>query len=199
MWSNLDAVASAVNRPPMLDKVFLGQNVPLYSMVPMGMWSHIDAFKQAFGDGNIAKARELLKSRGYTEANKFTFHLWYTPSHYGDTEADLAAVLKDQLRPRVWWRLMSSLPNGPRMSGSKGMGINFSDPVWDKKLTEGQIVTDWEKRIAIYQEIQKMWTEQVPALPIWQGILYLFAQIAIRGIMLSPTLHFNYAAIYGIK
>jgi len=66
-------------------------------MVPMGMWSHIDAFKQAFGDGNISKARELLKSRGYSETNKFAFDLWYTPSHYGDTEVDLAAVLKDQL------------------------------------------------------------------------------------------------------
>jgi len=33
------AVAAAINRPPLLEKVFLGQNAPLYSMVPMGMWS----------------------------------------------------------------------------------------------------------------------------------------------------------------
>ncbi|MBW1947583.1 MAG: peptide ABC transporter substrate-binding protein, partial [Deltaproteobacteria bacterium] len=85
------AVAAAINRPPLLEKVFLGQNAPLYSMVPMGMWSHIDAFKTAFGDGNIAKARELLASRGYSESNPLTFDFWYTPSHYGDTEVDPAA------------------------------------------------------------------------------------------------------------
>ena len=91
------AVAAAINRPPLLEKVFLGQNAPLYSMVPMGMWSHIDAFKDAYGDGNMDKVKELLKSQGYSESNKLEFELWYTPSHYGDTEVDLAAVLQQQL------------------------------------------------------------------------------------------------------
>ncbi|MGD9411474.1 MAG: ABC transporter substrate-binding protein, partial [Desulfobacterales bacterium] len=47
-WNNpklRQAVAAAVNRPQLINKVFLGQNAPLYSMVPMGMWSHTDAFK----------------------------------------------------------------------------------------------------------------------------------------------------------
>ena len=91
------AVAAAINRPEIIRKVFLGQNAPLYSMVPMGMWSHVDAFKTAYGDGNVKKARELLASRGYNEKNKFEFDLWYTPSHYGDTEVDLAAVIQKQL------------------------------------------------------------------------------------------------------
>jgi peptide/nickel transport system substrate-binding protein len=90
------AVAAAVNRPQVVEKVFLGQNQPLYSMVPMGMWSHTDDFKTALGDGNIDKARSLLASRGYSESKPLTFDFWYTPSHYGDTEVDLAAVLKDQ-------------------------------------------------------------------------------------------------------
>ncbi|MBW2305256.1 MAG: peptide ABC transporter substrate-binding protein, partial [Deltaproteobacteria bacterium] len=73
------AVAAVINRPEVIQKVFLGQNAPLYSMVPMGMWSHIDAFKTAYGDGNVKKAKELLASKGYNEKNKFTFDLWYTP------------------------------------------------------------------------------------------------------------------------
>lgn len=67
-------------------------------MVPMGMWSHTDAFKEVHGDGNIAKTKKLLASRGYDENNKFKFDLWYTPSHYGDTEVDLAAVLAAQFK-----------------------------------------------------------------------------------------------------
>ncbi len=226
------AVAAAVNRPPLLEKVFLGQNAPLYSMVPMGMWSHIDAFKDAFGDGNIDKSRELLASRGYSESNPFTFDLWYTPSHYGDTEVDMAAVLKNQLeatgmmkvnvKSAEWatyrdnWKnkvmpayLLGWYPDYidpdnytaafAGTAGSKGLGIYFSDPVWDVKLTEGQIVTDLKKRTAIYEELQRMWTVDVPTTTIFQGTLYLFAQKDVRGIMLSPTLQFNYGPIYKAK
>jgi len=226
------AVAAAVNRPPLLRKVFLGQNAPLYSMVPMGMWSHIDAFETAFGDGNIAKSRDLLASRGYSESKKFTFDLWYTPSHYGDTEVDMAAVLKDQLeatgmmkvnvKSAEWatyrdnWKnkvmpayLLGWYPDYidpdnytaafAGTAGSIGLGINFSDPVWDKKLTEGQLVTDPRKRTAIYEELQQMWTVDMPTTPIFQGTLYLFAQNNIRGIVLSPTLQFIYGPIHRVK
>jgi peptide/nickel transport system substrate-binding protein len=91
------AIAAAINRPAIIQKVFLGQNEPLYSMVPKGMWTHTDNFKTVFGDGNIAKSKELLASRGYNEQNKLKFDFWYTPSHYGDTEVDMAAVVKAQL------------------------------------------------------------------------------------------------------
>ena len=99
-WDNpklRQAVAAAVNRPALINKVFLGQNAPLYSMVPMGMWSHTDTFKEMLGDGNIEKAKQLLKEAGYSESKPLTFDFWYTPSHYGDTEVDIAAVLKNQL------------------------------------------------------------------------------------------------------
>jgi len=75
------ALAAAVNRPDFIKKVFLGQNAPLYSQVPMGMWTHTDNFKEVYGDGNIEKAQELLASQGYTEDNPLEFDLWYTPAH----------------------------------------------------------------------------------------------------------------------
>jgi peptide/nickel transport system substrate-binding protein len=226
------AVAAAINRPPLLNKVFLGQNAPLYSMVPMGMWSHIDAFEQAFGDGNIEKARTLLKSRGFSEANKFTFDLWYTPSHYGDTEVDMAAVLKDQfeatgmmkvnVRSAEWatyrdnWKnkvmpayLLGWYPDYidpdnytaafAGTAGSKGLGIYFSDPYWDMKFVDGQTITDPDGRTKLFEEIQTLWTYEVPTVTIFQGTLYLFAQNDIRGIMLSPTLRFMYGPIYSTK
>ena len=90
------AVAAAVDRPALIKKVFLGQNIPLYSMVPKGMWTHTDNFKEVFGDGNIELSRKLLAEKGYSEENKLKFELWYTTAHYGDTEVDVAAVLKEQ-------------------------------------------------------------------------------------------------------
>ena len=226
------AIAACINREPLLDKVYLGQNAPLYSMVPMGMWSHTDDFKTVFGDGNLEKTRKLLKSKGYSESNKLAVELWYTPSHYGDTEVDLAAVLKDQLeatkmikvdvKSAEWatyrdnWKnkvmpvfLLGWYPDYidpdnytaafAGTEGSKGMGIYFSDPKWDKMFNNGQRETDMKKRTALYKQVQNMWTDEVPTAPIFQGTLYVFAQKDIHGIVLSPTLQFNYGPIYRAK
>jgi peptide/nickel transport system substrate-binding protein len=91
------AMAALVNRPEFAQKVFLGQAIPLYSMVPNGMQYQLNTFKTAFGDGNVSRAETILKGLGYTKAKPFEFDLWYSPSHYGDTEANLAEVIKAQL------------------------------------------------------------------------------------------------------
>lgn len=87
------AISYAANRDRITGDVFGGLNVPLYSMVPPGMWSHIDAFPKR----DVAKAKSLLVEQGYSEANKLAVVLWFTPTHYGNTEADVAAVLKSSL------------------------------------------------------------------------------------------------------
>ena len=92
-----EAVAALINRPEIIQKVFLGQNAPLYSMIPNGMIYHTDDFKTALGDANLEKASALLRSAGYSKAKPLSFELWYTPSHYGDTEVSLAQVLKNDL------------------------------------------------------------------------------------------------------
>ncbi len=90
------AIAALVDRQDVIDKVFLGQMEPLYSMVPKGMKWHTDAFKDTLGDANVQLAEKLLGELGYSTANPLEFELWYTPSHYGDTEVDMAEVLKAQ-------------------------------------------------------------------------------------------------------
>jgi len=80
--------------------------------------------------------------------------------------------------------------------GSRGMGIFFSNPTWDTMFNDAQKETDMKKRTALYKKIQKMWTDEVPTAPIFQGTLYVFAQKDVRGILLSPTLQFNYGPIY---
>ncbi len=89
------ALAAAIDRKQIIDVVLRGAGEPLYSLVPNGMWSHIDAFKK-YGDKNIKLAKELLEKAGYSESNKLKIQLWYTPTHYGDTEADIAQLLKKQ-------------------------------------------------------------------------------------------------------
>jgi len=88
------ALAAALDRKAICDKVYLGTYEPLYSMIPMGMWSHKDSFKEKYGDHNLELAKKLLEEAGYSETNKLKVELWYTPTHYGDTEVDVATVIK---------------------------------------------------------------------------------------------------------
>ncbi|HPC47249.1 MAG TPA: peptide ABC transporter substrate-binding protein, partial [Deltaproteobacteria bacterium] len=83
--------------------------------------------------------------------------------------------------------------------GSKGMGIFFSNKSWDDLFARAQKETDMAKRTAMYVKIQRMWTDEVPTVPLFQGTLYVFARKDIRGIVLSPTLQFNYGPIYRLR
>jgi peptide/nickel transport system substrate-binding protein len=58
------AIAAALNRTELVDTVFLGQAHPLYSMIPIGMTFHEDAFK-VLGDANTAMTQETLRQLGY--------------------------------------------------------------------------------------------------------------------------------------
>jgi peptide/nickel transport system substrate-binding protein len=221
-------VAAALNRPDIMKKVFLGQNEPLYSMVPMGMWTHTNNFKYDLGDANMGLSKSLLAEAGYGRSNKLKFDLWYTTAHYGDTEVDMAAVVKQQLeatgvmevnvKSAEWatykenWRnqvmpvyFLGWYPDYidpdnytnsfAGTAGSRGNGIYFSDPVWDKMFVDAMKSPDMNEREAIYKKIQEMWTDEVPTAPIFQGNLYLFAQKGIEGIKISPTLQFIYSVI----
>ncbi len=87
------AISYAVNRDRIVADVFGGLNESLYSMVPPGMWSHVDAFAKR----DLARARSLLAEEGYSTSNKLALTLWFSPTHYGNTEADAVAVTKSSL------------------------------------------------------------------------------------------------------
>ncbi len=226
------AVAALINRPEINRKVYLGENAPLYSMVPMGMSYHTDSFKTAWGDGNVAAAEKLLKSLGYSKARPFEFDLWYTPSHYGDTEVNMAEVLKAQLEktPLVkvtiksaeWatykqqWDqkqmpafLLGWYPDyidpddytSPfaQTEGSRGMGIFFSNADWDKLFLQEQSATSDAVRNSTFAKIQRMWTDEVMTVPIFQGYLYVFTKKNVTGVKIGPTLIFNYDQLKFVK
>jgi peptide/nickel transport system substrate-binding protein len=90
------AVGAAINRTTITQTVFLGQAQNLYSMIPIGMFGHTDAFLN-LGDPNYTRTRELLAEFGYNETNKLTFKLWYETSGHYPQSAQQAQVLKSSL------------------------------------------------------------------------------------------------------
>jgi len=226
------AVGALINRPDINRKVFLGQNADLYSMIPKGMVYQTEDFKTVWGDGNVAAAEKILKGLGYSAAKPFEFDLWYTPSHYGDTEVNMAEVMKAQLEKtplvkanlksaewatyKTQWKnkqmpafLLGWYPDYTDpddytavfagTTGSAGMGINFSDKAWDELFTKEQGTTKDSERKALFQKIQKMWTDECMTVPIFQGNLYIFAKKNVTGVKVGPTLIFNFDQLRFVK
>jgi len=90
------AVGAAINRTTMVNTVFLGQAQKLYSMIPIGMFGHTDAFL-ALGDPNYTKTQELLAELGYNQTNKLSFKLWFETSGHYPSSQQQATVLKSSL------------------------------------------------------------------------------------------------------
>ena len=92
-----EAVAAAIDREVIVDRVFEGRNIPAYHMVPTGYPYATEPFLDMYGTRDLDLAIELVKGEGYTEENPFTFDLWFPPEHYGTTTADVMQVIKEQL------------------------------------------------------------------------------------------------------
>jgi peptide/nickel transport system substrate-binding protein len=128
------ALALAVDRDRIVKDVFGGINQSLYSMVPPGMWSHTPAFPKR----DLARAKTLLTEAGFSESNKLNFAFWYSPTHYGNTEADVAAVLKSSLeetgmvtievKSSEWGDYTKSLRKGEFGAFLLGWFPDFVDP-----------------------------------------------------------------------
>jgi peptide/nickel transport system substrate-binding protein len=86
-------LAKLLDREQLADLGWQGTKVPLYSMVPPGFLGYKPTFE---GTENVEEGKALLAGAGITEDNPLVMDLWYSPTHYGDTEADVATIIKEQ-------------------------------------------------------------------------------------------------------
>ncbi|MBD2091306.1 peptide ABC transporter substrate-binding protein [Microcoleus sp. FACHB-1515] len=89
------AVAAMIDRNLINDRVFQGQAEPLYSMIPTSFDIYQPVFKDAFGDGDFAKAKEFLAAAGFSESKPFELEIWYPSS--STTRSIVANTLKESI------------------------------------------------------------------------------------------------------
>ena len=61
-----EAVAAAIDREVIVDRVFEGRNIPAYHMVPSGYPYATEPFLDKYGTRDLDMAIELVKSEGYS-------------------------------------------------------------------------------------------------------------------------------------
>jgi peptide/nickel transport system substrate-binding protein len=132
------AVAAAIDREALVDRVFEGRNIPAYHMVPPGYPYATEPFLDKYGTRDLDMSIQLLTDLGYTEESPFTFELWYPPEHYGTTTADVMQVIKEQLEEtglmqvelvsQNWAEYVDSFVDGSLPIFILGWFPDFADP-----------------------------------------------------------------------
>ncbi|AFY56696.1 ABC-type dipeptide transport system, periplasmic component [Rivularia sp. PCC 7116] len=74
------AIAAMIDRKLIYDRVLYGQAEEVYSMIPTTFDVYKPVFKQKYGEGNVEKAKELLKKAGFSEDNPAVVEVWYPSS-----------------------------------------------------------------------------------------------------------------------
>ena len=219
------AVAASIDRERICTEAYNGTVDPLYSMIPMGLWSHIDAFKDEYGVRNLTLARNLLMDAGYNEENKLQFTLWYgNRGRYPTVAAILKSELEETgmmdvtLQSANWSAFVSYIPQGIMPAFFVGWTTDYLDPntfltpflhsqqspdygvfynntLMDTLLEEAMVEQNITARTELYQDVQRLETEDAPVIPFAQGTIYAVTKLNIEGVYLSPTF-LSYYTIY---
>jgi peptide/nickel transport system substrate-binding protein len=100
-WDNPDmrrALAAAVDREGVVREVFKGSAKSLPSMIPALFPASEPKWTQLYGSGtDKALVDRYLTAAGVPAGQKVKVDFWYSPTHYGDTEADVARVITQGL------------------------------------------------------------------------------------------------------
>jgi peptide/nickel transport system substrate-binding protein len=93
------AIAAVIDRPTINDRILYGQGKPLYSIVPSTFDLSQPVFKDAYGDGNIEKAKQLLTQAGFSPQKPAKIQIWYPSS--SNSRRLLAGFLRAYARQKL--------------------------------------------------------------------------------------------------
>jgi len=117
------AIASLIDRNLINQRVLQGQGEPVYSLIPTAFDVYKPVFKDAYGDGNFAKAKELLQNAGYSATNPVTIEIWYSSG--SSTRGIVASTLK-ALADKELGGMLNFKPNSVEFAtASKQLGIGI--------------------------------------------------------------------------
>jgi peptide/nickel transport system substrate-binding protein len=213
------ALAAAINRSEITSTIFNSYNEPLFSMVPKIFSSHVDAFMDGPDQDSVEGNMTLS---GYSTTNKFDIEMWYTPTHYGDTEDDVALFLEDQfeatgffdvtVKSAEWSTYLSQLTSmgffllgwwfdypdpsnyiNPFVSSGSSLGTMYSSSVMDNYIDTLVTDPDASNRREASILAQELMAEDVPCIPLFTMPSQFTAYHKdIIGLTLEPSENLHY-------
>jgi peptide/nickel transport system substrate-binding protein len=214
------AVAAALNRTVVTETVFLGQASPSYSIIPLGMLGHTEAFNR-LGDANYTYTRSLLAELGYNETNKLAFELWYESSgHYPQSDAqallykealEASGVISVTLKNADWasyklnrdHEIMDAYVYGwypdyldpddySFLYWASWLHTNYSNATQVGLYDQARATTNSTLRTQLYAQIDDMAVQQCSVVPLFTSTSLAITKPNVYGIYLDITMDMRY-------
>jgi peptide/nickel transport system substrate-binding protein len=208
------AVALAVDKVSICERLYEGQGVPAGGIIPPGMLGYADLPVTTGPDP--AAARKLLAEAGYPDGVDIVFTTQDRPRIYNPAGARLAEALQQQLevagfRVRLettefatflnrlnardytiansGWVTDNGDPDNFlfELVGREDNGKNYLNPEATRLMRQAASEPNEEIRASLYRDAEKLVAADVAVVPISYGKQVLAARRAVEGLKLHPT------------
>ena len=212
-WANpkvRQAISLAMDRQAIVDAAFYSLAIPTLTVFPPGYWATLDT-KVAPQDIKAAKA--MLADAGFPNGFKTTIKTWSSYPFLSNA----AIAVQDQLKQigiqaevlqedngtfiadnnAKSYELLVSGTSGytdPNeiMLGNFGTGLasnnsGYSDPDFDKLVTDGVATTKQEDRKKVYAQLQQKLLADNPWVMLYVGSQYEAMKTYVKGYVHNPT------------
>ena len=224
------ALNLAIDRQEIIDNVGKAEQIPAYSFVPQGItdengndFASKEYYDPSDMEGNIAKAKELLKEAGYENGNGIpTIELMYNSE---DAHKDICQIIQQnweeigvnvELTNQEWAVFLNTRQQGDYQIARHGWIGDYIDPMtfldlwvtgggnndcgfsnarYDELIAAAKVETDSAKRLEMLREAEDILMDEMPILPIYYYTTVTAANENVKGVRISTLgkISFKYA------
>ena len=214
------ALNLAIDRQEIIDNVGKAEQIPAYSFVPQGIFnedgsefSEKEYYDPADMDGNIKKAKELLKEAGFEDGKGLpTFELMYNSE---GQHKDICQIIQQnweeigvsvELTNQEWAVFLNTRQEGDYqisrhgwigdyvdpmsfldmwVTGGGNNDCGFSNAEYDKLVADAKVETDAAKRIEMLRKAEDILMDEMPLFPIYYYTTVMAWNENVKGVEVS--------------
>lgn len=224
------AINLAIDRQEIIDNVGKAEQVAAYSFVPEGIYNpdgtefaDKEYYDPSDMDGNIEKAKELLKEAGYENGEGLpTIELMYNSE---GAHKDICQIVQEnlakiginiELANQEWAVFLNTRQQGDYQIARHGWIGDYIDPMtfldlwvtgggnndcgfsnarYDELIAAAKVETDSAKRLEMLREAEDILMDEMPILPIYYYTTVTAANENVKGVRISTLgkISFKYA------
>ena len=224
------ALNLAIDRQEIIDNVGKAEQVPAYSFVPQGItdengneFASKEYYDPSDMEGNIAKAKELLKEAGYENGEGIpTIELMYNSE---GQHKDICQIIQQnwaeigvnvELTNQEWAVFLNTRQQGDYEIARHGWVGDYIDPMtfldlwttdggnndagfsnarYDELIAAAKVETDSDKRNELLRQAEDILMDEMPILPIYYYTTVTAANENVKDVHISTLgkIYFKYA------